>query len=141
MPEHHDRYDKHSAHGIEALARSHKLNPDTESRMLNAHHHMPVPFTGRADAVEAATQADLDFLDLLTGPVNPSARARQQESCTDQSHPHPHVKTPMRRRDQLLDPLMISAVIEGSAPMATRNHFGHEFQGKSFLACFMVQLG
>ncbi|GHJ85472.1 hypothetical protein NliqN6_1874 [Naganishia liquefaciens] len=94
--------------------------------MLNAHHHMPVPLTGRA--AEAPTQADLDFLDLLTGPVNPSARARQQESTTEQPHAHPHVKAPMRRRDQLFDPLMISAVIEGSAPMATRNHFGHEFQ-------------
>lgn len=102
--------------------------------MLNAHHHMPVPLTRRADAAEAPTQADLDFLDLLTGPVNPSARVRQQESCTDQSHAYPHVKAPMRRRDQLLDPLMISAVIEGSAPMATRNHFGHEFQGKSVVA-------
>lgn len=98
--------------------------------MLNTHHHMPVPLTGMADAAEAPTQADLDFLDLLTGPVNPSARARQQESTEEHSHAHPHVKTPMRRRDQLLDPLMISAVIEGSAPMATRNHFGHEFQGK-----------
>ena len=99
--------------------------------MLNAHHHMPVPLTGRA--AEAPTQADLDFLDLLTGPVNPSARARQQESTTEQPHAHPHVKAPMRRRDQLFDPLMISAVIEGSAPMATRNHFGHEFQGKSYV--------
>jgi hypothetical protein len=26
---------------------------------------------------------------------------------------------------------MISAVIEGSAPVATRNHFGHEFQRES----------
>jgi hypothetical protein len=99
--------------------------------MLNTHHHMPVPLTSMPEAAEAPTQADLDFLDLLTGPVNPSARARQHESNKDESHAHAHTKAPMRRRDQLLDPLMISAVIEGSAPMATRNHFGHEFQGES----------
>jgi hypothetical protein len=36
---------------------------------------------------------------------------------------------------------MISAVIEGSAPVATRNHFGHEFQRefeRDALSCDVV---
>lgn len=99
--------------------------------MLNTHYHSPVPVANSTLPAETPTQADMDFLDLLTGPVNPSARARQQESTPNQPPPHAHAhsRVPMRRRDQPLDPLLISAVIEGSAPVATRNHFGHEFQG------------
>lgn len=71
----------------------------------------------------------MDILNLLTGPVNPSARARQQTISTSSKGPaHTHEKVPLQRREQPLDPLLIAAVIEGSAPMATRNHFGHEFQ-------------
>lgn len=100
--------------------------------MLNTHRHAPTPLANSTLSAETPTQADMDFLDLLTGPTNPSVRARQQESASDHSHPHTHAhsKVPMRRRDQPLDPLLISAVIEGSAPVATRNHFGHEFQGQ-----------
>lgn len=78
----------------------------------------------------------MDILNLLTGPVNPSARARQQTTSTSSKGPaHTHEKVPLQRREQPLDPLLIAAVIEGSAPMATRNHFGHEFQGK-WTKCF-----
>lgn len=35
---------------------------------------------------------------------------------------------------QPLDPILLSAVIEGSAPLNTRNHFGHEFHRESFVS-------
>ena len=97
------------------------------------------------------TSSDLAILDYLTGPSNPSHRSRQgragggpaaasaatSTTTRDQtSHSHSPPVDPAQgkklpRREQPLDPLLISAVIEGRAPLATRNHFGHEFQSQS----------
>ncbi|KAJ9109065.1 hypothetical protein QFC21_000392 [Naganishia friedmannii] len=99
--------------------------------MLNTHFHSPTSLHDSIISTETPNQADMDILNLLTGPVNPSARARQQVTSTSfKGQTHTHEKMPLQRREQPLDPLLIAAVIEGSAPMATRNHFGHEFQGK-----------
>lgn len=100
--------------------------------MLNAHFHSPTSLYDSAISTETPNQADMDILNLLTGPVNPSARARQQatSSASPSGLTRTNEKIPLQRREQPLDPLLIAAVIEGSAPMATRNHFGHEFQCK-----------
>ncbi|KAH8088385.1 GTP cyclohydrolase II-domain-containing protein [Filobasidium floriforme] len=104
--------------------------------MTTASHRNPHP--------TQVTSSDLAILDYLTGPSNPSHRSQRSSSQGQgqgKGHEHGHVAKEVTsdatttttgkklpRREQPLDPLLISAVIEGSAPLATRNHFGHEFQ-------------
>ncbi len=87
---------------------------------------LPSHRRGAAGGHAQPTDGDLAILELLTA----SSPGDSHQPAHHHPHPHPHPPPARRlpRREQPLDPVLIAAVIEGSAPAATRNHFGHEFQ-------------
>ena len=86
--------------------------------------------------MESPTQADLDFLDVLTsdhasmGPL-PAHHVHGPDCSHEQSRPMrtKPVKS-LPRRDGEMDALMLSAVLSGSGPVS-RHHFGHGSESSS----------
>lgn len=92
--------------------------------------------------VDHTSQADLDFLDMLTSNSSSlGSLGLSQKSNCGHDHPpgHPHNQPgsflgfgaqpvakskPVPRRDEHMDSLLLSAVLSGSGPV-TRHHFGH----------------
>lgn len=89
--------------------------------------------------MESPTQADVDFLDMLTsdhasmGPL-PAHHVHGPNCSHEQPRPTRFAKPvkSLPRREGEMDALMLSAVLSGSGPVS-RHHFGHgsELHGRS----------
>jgi hypothetical protein len=96
---------------------------ETSSSAFAEPHQMPSVLPSRSRHTFTTSQGDMDVLDMLTS----GSRSLEPLSMAP-SHSHPHKgsepKKGLPRREGPIDPLMISAVLAGSAPI-TRHHFGH----------------